>query len=70
MKYPNIESERARLGITQDEIAERLDVTDNTYRNWITGRTDIPVSKAITMTKLFNCSMDYLVGLAGEIRGQ
>ena len=63
MKYPNIEAERARYNLTQAELAESLSVSRATYKNWQSGRIEIPGSQIIAMTKLFGVSSDYLLGL-------
>lgn len=64
MKYPNIEAERARLNLTRTELAERLSVSRGTYANWQSGKTEIPGSLIVAMTKLFGVSSDYLLGIA------
>ena len=61
MKYPNIEAERARKGMTQDTLAERLGVTRKTVFNWMESG-NIPLGKLIAMADLFGCSIDYLLG--------
>lgn len=63
VKYPNIEAERARLNLTRTELAENLSVSRKTYANWQNGKTDIPSSFIIAMTKLFGVSSDYLLGV-------
>ena len=63
MKYPNIEAERARLNLTRTELAERLSVSRGTYANWQSGKTEIPGSLIVAMTKLFGVSSDYLLGI-------
>ncbi len=62
----NIKSERARLDMTQEDLASEIDVDAGTIRRWEKGATDIPSSKATKMSKLFNCSIDYLFGLTEE----
>lgn len=62
----NIKSERARLDMTQEDLASEIDVDAGTIRRWEKGATDIPSSKATEMSKLFNCSIDYLFGLTDE----
>ena len=58
--YPNINAERARQGLTVDELTKKLGVSRKTYYNWISkGR--IPQSKLNDMSKLFNVSVDYLL---------
>lgn len=61
MKYPNIEAERARKGMSQDELAEKLGVTRKTIFNWAQNG-NIPASALVGMADLFGCSIDYLLG--------
>ncbi len=64
--YPNIEAERARKGWSRLQLAEQLNVSYGTMKNWMRGSTDIPASKVIEMAQLFHCTTDYLLGLAGQ----
>ena len=61
--FPNIDAERARIGLSRMALSERLGVSYGTMKNWMRGTTDIPASKIIEMSKLFRCSTDYLLGL-------
>lgn len=61
MKYPNIEAERARKGITNDSLAEELGVSRKTLYSWM-GKGNIPTSALINMADYFGCSIDYLQG--------
>lgn len=61
MKYPNIEAERARAGMSVEALAKELGVTRKTIYNW-TGSGNIPQSALERMAQLFNCSVDYLLG--------
>ena len=61
MKYPNIEAERARNGVSNDTLAVELGVSRKTLFNWIE-RGNIPSSALVKMADLFNCSIDYLLG--------
>ena len=61
MKYPNIEAERARNGISKDTMADNLGVSRKTLYNWI-DKGNIPTSALIQMADMFNCSIDYLLG--------
>ena len=63
MKYPNIEAERARKGISNDSLAETLGVTRKTLFNWME-KGNIPTTALIRMADMFNCSIDYLLGRA------
>lgn len=60
MPYPNINAERSRMGLTIEELAEKLGVTRKTVYNWM-ARGNIPQSKLEVMSSLFNCSIDYLL---------
>lgn len=61
--FPNIEAERARRKLSQQYLAECLGVSLRTFSNWMSGKTEIPCSAIIKLSKLFNCSADYLLGL-------
>lgn len=62
MRYPNIEAERARNGMTKEKFASSLGISVSTVKNWQSGRTEIPASKIILMAGIFNVSTDYLLG--------
>jgi DNA-binding XRE family transcriptional regulator len=61
MKYPNIDAERARKGMSNDTLAEKLGVARKTLYNWM-DNGNIPASALIQMADLFDCSIDYLLG--------
>lgn len=61
--YPNIDAERVRNGMTKAMFAERLGVSYSTLKSWMAGRTDIPASKLIEMTRMFHVKSDYLLGI-------
>jgi transcriptional regulator with XRE-family HTH domain len=58
--YPNINAERSRNGLTNEELAARLGVTRKTLYSWME-RGNIPQSKLELMANLFHCSIDYLL---------
>lgn len=66
MKFPNIEAERARLGLTKCEFAKKLGIAINSYYNWINGKTPIPSDALIEMSKMCGAKTDYLLGLSNE----
>lgn len=59
--YPNIEAERSRAGLTQDQISKLLGVERKTYYNWLT-KGNIPINILMELADTFQCSMDYLLG--------
>ena len=61
MKYPNIEAERARLGMSKEGLANQLGVSRKTLHNWITSG-NIPMTALAQMADMFHCSVDYLLG--------
>lgn len=59
--YPNIEAERVRKGLSQEELIKELGYKERkTYYNWLSSG-NIPESALIRMADLFNCSIDYLL---------
>lgn len=66
VKYPNIEAERARRGMSQTELAEQLGVSRKTYQNWQASKTEIPCSKIVAMAHLFDVAADYLLGIGDK----
>lgn len=65
VRYPNIEAERARHGMTVDAFAAALGVSRKTIYNW-TNRGDIPQQALERMAELFGCTIDYLLGRAAS----
>ena len=61
LRYPNIEAERARAGLTVSELVAELGVKSRkTYYNWV-AKGKIPQDKLLLMADLFRCSVDYLL---------
>ena len=59
----NIASERVRIGLTQEGLAEQLGVARQTVLRWENGKTNPPTSAVYMMANLFGCSTDYLLGI-------
>lgn len=66
MRYPNIEAERARVGMTKERLSASLGVSTSTLKNWQSGKTEIPASKIILMAKYFGTTTDYLLGRTAD----
>ena len=64
----SIEAERARNGLTKEELAKKLGISIKTYYNWINEETDMPVSALIMMSKMFGKNVDYLIEGASGLR--
>lgn len=63
MKFPNIEAERARLGLSKEEFSKKLGIATKTYYNWITGDNPIPSTMLIKISEISGAKTDYLLGL-------
>lgn len=62
LKYPNIEAERVRLGLSQEEITKELGYKERrSYYSWLSSG-NIPTHVLVKMADMFNCSVDYLLG--------
>lgn len=59
--YPNIEAERVRANMTQEELAIKLGIERKSYYNW-QKKGNIPIKKLLSLADIFNCSTDYLLG--------
>ncbi|MDO5399046.1 MAG: helix-turn-helix transcriptional regulator [bacterium] len=49
--------------LTQKQIAEILNVKQNTYSQYETGQRQIPIEALIKLAKFYKTSTDYLLGL-------
>ncbi len=59
----SIASERVRIGLSQEDLAAKLNLKSRaTVASYESGG-EIPSSKLIAMTELFHCSADYPLGL-------
>lgn len=52
--------------IKQQEIAELLGTTQQTYSLWERGEREIPFHHVITLAKFYNVSIDYIAGLTNK----
>ena len=66
--FPNIDAERARLGMSKSDLAQTLGVSYSTFKSWMSGKTEMPCSKIVAMTKLFGVSSDYLLGISSSLK--
>ena len=54
--------------LKQQDIAELLGTTQQTYSLWERGDREIPLHHAITLAKFYNVSLDYIAGLTNNKR--
>ena len=66
--YDNVEAERARHHWTIEQTAEKLGISEKAYRNRISLNTNLRMSDVIKYAELFDCSVDYLLGLSDKVK--
>lgn len=58
-----LKSLRTEKGITQEELANRLNLPQSTIRRYESGNTSLPKHERLKLlADFFNCSVDYLLG--------
>ncbi len=58
----NLKNLRLHSALMQKEIAQILNVSVRTFQGWESGRTEPNIEKLIQIAKLFDVSIDDLVG--------
>ena len=53
--------------LTQKQISQLLDCTQQTYSRYETGEITIDIYNLIKLAQFYNTSTDYLLGLTNEI---
>ena len=66
LKYGRIRDMRVDRGLTQDEIAKILHVSQNTYSQYEIGTSCFPLDAVVKLAEYYGVSVDYLVGLTDE----
>lgn len=67
-KYQRIRDIREDKDLTQQNIADYLNLYLNQYRRYESGETTIPVNVLKKISKLYKVSMDYLTEIEEEIK--
>ena len=62
MHYTRLKDLRVDHDYTQKEIAKKLSIGRSQYSLYETGKRDIPADLLSILAKLYNTSIDYLVG--------
>ena len=66
MYYKRLRDTREDHDLTQKQVAEILETTQQVYSEYEKGIREIPLHRIILLAKHYNCSIDYLVGLSDE----
>ena len=64
--FKRVHDLRVDNDLKQKEIAKILKVNINTYPHWESGMYETPIEMMDKLSKLYNCSIDYLTGLSNE----
>lgn len=62
----NMKVERARVGLTAEEVAKKIGVHPNALLRWENEEAEPLCTNLIKLAKLYECSPDYLLGLTDE----
>jgi len=62
MHFKRIRDLREDHDLTQQEIADKLCCQREVYRRYENGIREIPISYVIELAKLYNVSIDYILG--------
>ena len=49
--------------MTQQQLADQLSIRQNTYSQYESGQRQLPLDALVRLAKLYNVSVDYLLGL-------
>lgn len=59
---------RVDRDITQKELAELLKISSNTYSQYENDTRHFPIECIIELSKFYDTSVDYILGLTNEIK--
>lgn len=65
----SIRAERARLNMTQPDLAMKIGVSVQTIQNWEVDMGSCSIKNLLKLMDVFGCSADYLVGRSNTING-
>jgi len=66
LKYQKIKDLREDKDLTQKQVADYLNIKQNTYSRYENCEREIPTDILIQLALYYNTSLDYLVGLTDE----
>ena len=64
MVYRRVRELREDNNFTQKEIAKMLSCSQQVYSNYELGQRDIPTDILIKLSKFYNTSVDYILGIS------
>ena len=66
LKYGRIRDIRIDRGLTQAQVAEILNVKQNTYSQYECGTRTIPIESLIVLANFYDTSIDYIVNNSND----
>ena len=64
--YKRIRDLREDNDLNQTQVAERLNITQQQYQLYESGKREIKLCQVIELAKLYNVSVDYIVELTNS----
>ncbi|MBQ9162708.1 MAG: helix-turn-helix transcriptional regulator [Clostridia bacterium] len=64
--YRRIRDLREDRDLTQKEIAQKLNCSQQVYSNYELGQRDVPTDILIRLALFYNVSIDYILGISDE----
>ena len=64
MVFKRIRDMREDRDLTQKEVAKILNCSQQVYSNYELGQRDIPTDILIKISRLYNVSVDYILGIS------
>jgi len=58
----NLKERRASVGLTQDAVADALNIQRTTVSMWESGKSNPTADRLPALAKLYNCTIDDLFG--------
>lgn len=68
MYYPRLRDLREDHDMVQKKIAAFLGIDQRVYSNYEMGKREIPTRFVVSLTRLYNTSTDYILGMTDEIK--
>lgn len=64
--FQRIRDLREDHDLTQNQLAKKLNCSQQVYSNYELGQRDIPTAILIKLSSLYNVSIDYLLGITNN----
>lgn len=62
----NMRAERARNGMTIEQVSAKIGVHSNSISRWENGKAEPSASNLIALCNLYGCSPEYLLDMTDE----